>query len=62
MTIALGVVGSFVGSWLTYKFGYRGADGGWAVVPFLVGVVVAVILIAIYVGVTGRRAGTARLR
>ena len=62
MTIVLGIVGSFIGSWLTYKFGYHNANGGWAVIPFLVGVIVAIILIAVYLGVTGRRTGTSRLR
>jgi uncharacterized membrane protein YeaQ/YmgE (transglycosylase-associated protein family) len=55
MTIALGIVGSFLGSWLTGLVGYSNENGGWAVIPFLVGVVVAVVLIAIYVGITGRR-------
>ena len=56
MTIVLGVLGSLIGSCLCYNlFGYQNEGGGWAVIPFLVGVVVAVILIAIYVGVTGRR-------
>lgn len=55
MTIALGAIGSFVGSWLTYSLGYKNANGGWAVIPFLVGIVVAVVLIAIYLGLTGRR-------
>lgn len=55
MTIVLGALGSFLGSWLTYSVGYKNANGGWAVIPFLVGIVVAVVLIAIYLGVTGRR-------
>ena len=56
MTIVLGVLGSLIGSWLCYNlFGYQNEGGGWAVIPFLVGIVVAVILIAIYVGITGRR-------
>jgi uncharacterized membrane protein YeaQ/YmgE (transglycosylase-associated protein family) len=58
MTIVLGVLGSFVGSWLCYNlFGYQNEGGGWAVIPFLVGIIVAIVLIAIYVGITGRRAG-----
>ena len=57
MTIMLGVLGSFVGTWLTYTLGYNNSNGGWQVIPFLVGVIVAILLIAIYVGVTGRRAG-----
>jgi uncharacterized membrane protein YeaQ/YmgE (transglycosylase-associated protein family) len=55
MTIVLGALGSFLGSWLTYKLGYSNSNGGWEVIPFLVGIIVAIILIAIYVGVTGRR-------
>jgi uncharacterized membrane protein YeaQ/YmgE (transglycosylase-associated protein family) len=55
MTVVLGIVGSLVGSWVTYQVGYSNSNGGWAVVPFLVGVVVAIILIALYVGITGRR-------
>ena len=56
MTIVLGVLGSLIGSWLCYNlFGYQNEGGGWAVIPFLVGIIVAVTLIAIYVGITGRR-------
>ena len=55
MTIVLGALGSFIGSWLTYQLGYQKSNGGWEVIPFLVGIIVAVVLIAIYVGITGRR-------
>lgn len=55
MTIVLGALGSFLGSWLTYQLGYSNSNGGWQVIPFLVGIIVAIILIAIYVGVTGKR-------
>ena len=56
MTIVLGVLGSLIGSWVCYGlFGYRNESGGWAVIPFLVGIVAAVILIALYLGITGRR-------
>ncbi len=55
MTIVLGALGSLIGSWLTYQFGYHNSNGGWEVIPFLVGIVVAIVLIAIYVAVTGRR-------
>ena len=55
MTIVLGVVGSFLGSWITYQVGYSNSNGGFAIIPFLVGVVVAVVLIAIYLAITGRR-------
>jgi uncharacterized membrane protein YeaQ/YmgE (transglycosylase-associated protein family) len=55
MTIVLGALGSFIGTWLTYQFGYSNSNGGFEIIPFLVGVIVAVVLIAIYVGITGRR-------
>ncbi len=54
MTVALGVVGAFLGSWLTSLFGYTNANGGFAIIPFIVGIVVAVVLIALYTSVTGR--------
>ena len=55
MTIMLGALGSFIGSWLTYQLGYSNSNGGWQVIPFLVGIIVAIVLIAIYVGITGTR-------
>lgn len=58
MTILLGIVGSFLGSWITAQFGYHNANGGFAILPFIVGVIVAVVLIGIYVAVTGRRGTT----
>jgi uncharacterized membrane protein YeaQ/YmgE (transglycosylase-associated protein family) len=55
MTIVLGALGSFIGTWVTYKVGYTNANGGFEIIPFLVGIVVAIVLIAIYVGITGKR-------
>lgn len=55
MTIVLGALGSFLGSWLTYQLGYSNSNGGFEFIPFLVGIIVAIVLIAIYVGVTGKR-------
>ena len=60
MTIVLGALGSFIGSWVTYQFGYHNANGGFKILPFVVGIVVAAILIAIYVSITGRRGTTVR--
>lgn len=59
MTILLGIVGSFLGSWITAQFGYHNANGGFAILPFLVGVVVAAVLIGIYVAIAGRHDTTA---
>jgi len=54
ITILLGIAGSFLGSWATAQFGYHNANGGFAILPFLVGIVVAVVLIGAYVAITGR--------
>jgi uncharacterized membrane protein YeaQ/YmgE (transglycosylase-associated protein family) len=55
MTILLGAMGSFAGSWVTYRLISTANQGKFELTAFLVGIIVAVILIAIYVGVTGRR-------
>ena len=55
MTILLGAVGSFLGTWVTYKLGYSNNNGGFEIIPFLVGVIVAILLIAAYLGITGKR-------
>lgn len=60
MTILLGAIGSVAGSWITYELGYNNANGGFEVIPFLVGIIVAVVLIAVYLGVTGSRTRTNR--
>ena len=55
MTIVLGALGSFLGTWVTYSLGYSNSNGGFQFIPFLVGIIFAVILIAGYLGITGRR-------
>jgi uncharacterized membrane protein YeaQ/YmgE (transglycosylase-associated protein family) len=55
MTVLLGALGSFIGTWVTYKLGYTNSNGGFEIIPFLVGIIVAVLLIGVYLGVTGRR-------
>jgi uncharacterized membrane protein YeaQ/YmgE (transglycosylase-associated protein family) len=55
MTILLGAMGSFAGSWVTYRLISTANQGKFELTAFLVGIIVAVILIAIYVGITGRR-------
>ncbi|MCG7321463.1 GlsB/YeaQ/YmgE family stress response membrane protein [Arsenicicoccus bolidensis] len=55
MTIALGILGSAIGSWLVSQFGYKNASGGIAWIAVLAGVVVAAILISIYLSMTGRK-------
>jgi uncharacterized membrane protein YeaQ/YmgE (transglycosylase-associated protein family) len=58
MTIVLGALGGLIGSWVTSQFGYHNANGGIAWIPFFVGVGAAVVLIAIWESVSGRRTGT----
>jgi uncharacterized membrane protein YeaQ/YmgE (transglycosylase-associated protein family) len=55
MTIILGILGSLVASWLVYQLGYNNSNGGFKIIPFLVGIVVAAILIVIYGNVAGKR-------
>jgi uncharacterized membrane protein YeaQ/YmgE (transglycosylase-associated protein family) len=55
MTILLGAIGSFIGSWVTYRLVSASNQGKFELTAFLVGIIVAVVLIAIYVGITGRR-------
>ena len=45
-------------SWIVYQVGYSNSNGGFAIIPFLAGVVVAAILIAVYLSVTGRKSLT----
>ena len=61
MTVLLGALGGLVGSFVASRFGYHNANGGIAWIPFFIGVGVAIILIAIYEALTGRRSRT-RLR
>lgn len=58
VTIVLGILGSLIGSWLVYQIGYDNENGGFEIIPFIVGVVVAAVLIVIYGNVTGRRTST----
>ncbi|WP_368664885.1 GlsB/YeaQ/YmgE family stress response membrane protein [Mycobacterium sp. E2733] len=57
MTVLLGALGGLIGSVVASQFGYHNANGGIAWIPFFIGVAAAVVLIAIYESVTGRRAG-----
>lgn len=60
MTVLLGAVGSFLGTWISYKLGYSNQNGGFKIIPFLVGIIIATALIAVYVGITGRRNSATR--
>ena len=58
MTVVLGALGGLIGSAVASQFGYHNANGGVAWIPFFIGVAAAVVLIAIYESVMGRRGGT----
>jgi uncharacterized membrane protein YeaQ/YmgE (transglycosylase-associated protein family) len=60
MTVLLGAIGSFLGTWVAYKLGYSNQNGGFKIIPFLVGIIIATVLIAVYVGITGRRNSSTR--
>lgn len=55
ITIVLGILGSLIGSWIVYQLGYSNSNGGFKIIPFLAGVVVAALLIVGYGAVTGRK-------
>ncbi len=60
ITILLGAVGALLGSWIS-NMAFGTGDKMFSPIPFVIGLVVAIILIAIYAGITGRRgAGTPR--
>lgn len=58
MTVVIGAVGGLIGSAVASVFGYHNANGGVAWIPFFVGVGAAIVLIALYEALTGRRSGT----
>jgi hypothetical protein len=45
---------------VSYKLGYSNQNGGFKIIPFLVGIIFAVVLIAAYLGITGRRGSQVR--
>jgi uncharacterized membrane protein YeaQ/YmgE (transglycosylase-associated protein family) len=56
MTIALGALGGFIGSWAVTKFfNYHNANGGIPWISFFAGVGVAIVLIAIWEAIRGTR-------
>jgi uncharacterized membrane protein YeaQ/YmgE (transglycosylase-associated protein family) len=56
-TVLVGAVGGLIGSAVASQFGYHNANGGVAWIPLLIGVAVAIALIAVYESVMGRRTG-----
>lgn len=54
VTVILGILGSLVGSWLVYQFGYSASDGfEW--IPFFAGIGAAAVLIVLYGLLTGKK-------
>jgi uncharacterized membrane protein YeaQ/YmgE (transglycosylase-associated protein family) len=60
-TVLIGALGGLIGSAVAGQFGYHNANGGVAWIPFFIGVAAAVVLIAIYESVMGRRTRTGLL-
>ena len=54
-TVVIGALGALIGSAVVSQFGYHNANGGVAWIPFFIGVGAAIVLIAIYESVVGRR-------
>jgi uncharacterized membrane protein YeaQ/YmgE (transglycosylase-associated protein family) len=57
-TVLIGALGSVIGSAVASQFGYHNANGGVAWIPLFIGVAAAIVLIAIYESVVGRRSRT----
>ena len=55
MTVLLGALGGVIGSAVASRFGYHNANGGIAWIPLLIGIGAAIVLIAIWETVRGRR-------
>lgn len=56
VTIILGILGSLIASFVAYKlFGYSNDNGGFRIIPFLLGIAVAAGLIVLYGNMTGRK-------
>lgn len=55
ITIGIGIVGSLIASWLVYFLGYRNDNGGFEIIPFLLGIAVAAGLIVLYGNMVGGR-------
>ena len=62
MTVILGILGGLIGSWVTHAVGYKNSNAGFEWIPFIVGIVVAIVLIAAYLAITGRSARRPRVR
>lgn len=54
ITVLLGAVGALLGSWISNEM-FGTGDKMFSPIPFIIGLVVAIILIAIYVAIAGRR-------
>ena len=54
ITVLLGAVGALLGSWISNEM-FGTGDEMFSPIPFVIGLVVAIILIGIYVAIAGRR-------
>lgn len=54
ITVLLGAVGALLGSWISNEM-FGTGDKMFSPIPLIIGLVVAIVLIGIYVAITGRR-------
>ncbi|EKF21519.1 putative membrane protein [Mycolicibacterium hassiacum DSM 44199] len=54
ITVLLGAVGALLGSWISNAL-FETGDKMFSPIPFIIGLVVAIVLIAGYVAIAGRR-------
>ena len=54
-TIILGALGAGIGGWIVAQFGYTNANGGIQWIQWIVSIIVAIFLIGVYLGLTGKK-------
>lgn len=54
-TIVLGALGAGIGGWLVKLLGYTNANGGVQWIQWIVSIIVAMVLIGIYMGLSGKK-------
>lgn len=54
-TIILGALGAGIGGWIVGLFGYGNDNGGIQWIRWIVAIIVAMVLIGIYMGVTSKK-------
>lgn len=60
ITMVLGIVGALLGGWLSSALGFGGREGFFDLKTWIVALIGAVVLLAIYRAVAGRRHSVSR--